>query len=52
MTDTFYYKVECTYCETETRVMVVEEDELPGFCSMCGLETEAEPIEEDDYIMS
>ena len=36
------YWTECDACECETQVMVIDNEELPQFCPMCGTSTEFE----------
>lgn len=38
---------ECEACETETQVMVVDEEEKPQFCPMCGFSCVYEELDED-----
>ena len=43
------YWAECPACDTETQVMVVNEEyEQPNHCPMCGLPCEFEELEEDN----
>jgi len=40
------YWVECHACDVETQVLVVDEDEIPQYCPMCGFSVEYEELEE------
>ena len=40
------YWTECVACETETQVLVVDNDEPPQFCPMCGSPVGFEELEE------
>jgi hypothetical protein len=42
------YWTECVACDTETQVMVLDNDEAPQYCSMCGYPTTYHAMEEDD----
>lgn len=37
----------CEVCDTETQVLVVEAEEVPEFCPMCGSNIEFEPMDEE-----
>lgn len=37
----------CEVCDVETQVMVVEGDDVPSFCPMCGSDLEFESLSED-----
>ncbi len=39
------YWTECDACECETQVMVIDNEEVPQFCPMCGTSTEFEPFD-------
>lgn len=41
------YWTECEACDTETQVMVLDQEEVPQFCPMCGFQAEFELLEED-----
>jgi rubrerythrin len=41
------YYTECEVCDTETHVLVVDADEIPEFCPMCGEMTEYQPFDSD-----
>jgi len=34
--DEYEYKLECPACEIHMNLVVVDEDELPVYCPMCG----------------
>lgn len=40
------YYGQCTNCDVETYVTVLDEDELPLYCPMCGCQMEYEPSDE------
>ena len=41
------YWTECESCETETQVIVIdEEEEVPQYCPMCGFSVEYEEVED------
>lgn len=40
------YSTFCVSCDVETELLVVDEEELPLFCPMCGEQTEWEDIAE------
>ena len=40
------YWAECQACEVETQVLVVDTDESPQFCPMCGSPLEYEHLED------
>lgn len=42
------FKIVCDICETETRVTVLEVDEYPQFCPMCGEQVESEIVPEEE----
>jgi rubrerythrin len=45
--DEFIFSLTCPLCGTKTTVTVHDVDETPGFCPMCGMETEySDPDEE------
>ena len=45
------YWAECPACDTETQVMVINEEyEQPNHCPMCGLPCEFEELEEDNDV--
>mgnify|MGYP006158795973 CR=1 len=37
---------ECDACETETQVLVLDEEEAPQYCPMCGSSVEYQELEE------
>ena len=39
---------ECAACETETQVLVVDQEEAPQYCSMCGSPLTYEELDEED----
>jgi NADH pyrophosphatase NudC (nudix superfamily) len=39
------YWTECDACECETQVMVIDNEEVPQFCPMCGTSTEFETFD-------
>lgn len=34
--DRYMFELECSICDAELTVTVLNEDEKPGFCPMCG----------------
>jgi hypothetical protein len=40
------YWAVCEVCDTETQVMVVNSEDYPAFCPMCGSDLEFDPVEE------
>ena len=40
------YWTECQACDTETQVMVFDQEEIPQFCPMCGFQCDYEELEE------
>jgi predicted RNA-binding Zn-ribbon protein involved in translation (DUF1610 family) len=36
----------CDACETETQVMVLDEEEIPQYCPMCGTSVDYEELED------
>jgi rubrerythrin len=42
------YWTDCVACDTETQVMVIDNDEAPQNCPMCGYPTSYELIEDED----
>ena len=42
------YWTECEACETETQVMVIDEEEMPQYCPMCGFSVAYEPFDSAD----
>ena len=40
------YWAECIACETETQVLVIDTEEIPQYCPMCGSPIEFEVIED------
>ena len=45
--ETEYWTV-CPACDVETQVMVIDEEEPPNFCSMCGSSCQYEEVENDE----
>lgn len=41
------YWTECEACGTETQVLVIDEDEVPCYCPMCGYHSEYEELDDD-----
>ena len=41
------YWTECDACDTESQVLVVENEEPPQYCPMCGSPMEFTPLEEE-----
>jgi hypothetical protein len=37
----------CDVCDTETQVMVVNSEDVPAFCPMCGSDMEFENLSEE-----
>jgi predicted RNA-binding Zn-ribbon protein involved in translation (DUF1610 family) len=42
------YWTECDACETESQVIVINDDEVPQHCPMCGYPSQFTKLE-DDY---
>lgn len=42
------YWAECEACEVETQVLVLDNEETPQYCSMCGSPLEYELMEDED----
>mgnify|MGYP001271002199 FL=1 len=42
------YWAECVTCDTETQVLVIDEEEKPNYCPMCGYSIEYEELDEDE----
>ena len=42
------YWTDCVACDTETQVMVIDNDEAPQNCPMCGYLTSYELMEDED----
>ena len=40
------YWTECESCETETQVIVIDEEEVPQYCPMCGFSVDYEEVED------
>ena len=40
------YWTECDACMTETQVMVVDQEEVPQYCPMCGSTAEYDTLED------
>lgn len=40
------YWASCDACETETQVLVIDEEEVPCYCPMCGSSVEFEELED------
>lgn len=40
------YWTECDACDTESQVMVIDSEEIPQFCPMCGSPMDFEAVEE------
>ena len=40
------YWTECHACDTESQVMVIDTEEIPQYCPMCGSPMEFEILEE------
>lgn len=40
------YGGQCANCEVETHVIVIDEEELPHYCSMCGSIMDYELLED------
>lgn len=40
------YYGQCDNCDVETQVLVINEEEIPLYCPMCGSNMEFEPLEE------
>ena len=41
------YWTECFACDTETQVIVIDNDEVPAFCPMCGSPSKYETVDEE-----
>ena len=41
------YWTECAACDTESQVMVIDNEEPPQFCPMCGSPMPFERVEEE-----
>lgn len=41
------YWAECDACETETQVLVIDQEEIPQHCPMCGHPIEYEKMADD-----
>jgi hypothetical protein len=41
------YWTECAACDTESQVMVIDNEEVPQFCPMCGTPMRFELLEEE-----
>lgn len=41
------YWAECEACESETQVMVLDNEEIPQFCPMCGSPVEYEQFDSE-----
>lgn len=39
------YWAACEICDTETQVIVLDSEDPPAFCPMCGSDVEFEPLE-------
>lgn len=42
------YWAYCDVCDTETQVMVVNSEDVPAFCPMCGSDLEFENLSEEN----
>jgi len=42
------YQLYCEVCSTETKILVLDCDEVPAFCPMCGTESEVEAVENEE----
>ena len=42
------YWADCPACEVETQVLVIDNEESPQYCSMCGSPLEYELLEDDE----
>ena len=42
------FRIECEECDSLT-IILVEDDQLPKFCPMCGSQTEVEDISDGDW---
>ncbi len=42
------YWTQCVACDTETQVLVINSNEDPLFCPMCGSSMEFEEVEEEE----
>lgn len=47
----YYFDIYCSVCESETRVIVLGNEEAPDFCPMCGSEAETVKETEDDLVL-
>jgi len=36
----YFFQMVCAICDAETHVTIINDDEKPGFCPMCGTEGE------------
>lgn len=41
------YWAVCEVCETETQVLVIDSEEVPVYCSMCGESVDFEQLEDE-----
>jgi len=41
------YWTECIACDTESQVMVIDNEEVPQFCPMCGSPMQFELLDEE-----
>lgn len=41
------YWAECPSCDTESQVLVIDNEEVPQFCPMCGMPLKFEQLEEE-----
>ena len=48
--DELYWAV-CDVCDTETEVSVVDADDTPSFCPMCGEQTVFTTAREEDQLI-
>ena len=48
--ETEYWTV-CPACDVETQVMVIDEEEPPNYCPMCGSSSQYEEMENDEQCM-
>ena len=42
------YWTECVACDTETQVLVMDNEEAPQFCPMCGAPMKYEQLDEEE----
>lgn len=47
MIEEYNYSAECSVCETETDVSVLNNEEKPLFCPMCGTEVKFQPFDKE-----